>query len=152
MPTTFGSLEEILDFAIARERQAQEMYAAYSRATERKSLRKLLLAMADMEKEHEQLLAGLKKQAGGAFGPAAVGEFTPEEPFKEISFSPDMEYGDFLVLVIQKESEAERLYQRLEELASSAEARKLFRRLAGEEQKHRDWAQERYDRDVRPDN
>jgi rubrerythrin len=150
MPTTFGSLEEILDFAIARERQAQEIYLAYSRATDRRSLSQLLVTMADMEKEHERQLAALKAEPGRAAG--AVRGFTLEEPFKPVTFSPDMEYGDFLILVIQKETEAERLYRGLETLAASAEARKLFGHLAEEEQKHRDWAQERYDRDVRPDN
>ena len=48
-PLTFGSLEEILDFAIARERQAQEIYMAF--ATTRQSFSRLLATMADMEKE-----------------------------------------------------------------------------------------------------
>jgi rubrerythrin len=154
MPTSpaFGSFEEILDFAIARERQAQEMYMAYSRTTDRKSFAQLLATMADMEKEHARLLAELKGQRDGAPALAGAARFTVEEPFKEMVFSPDMDYGDFLVLVIQKETEAERLYLRLEGRAATAEARRLFRHLAGEEKKHRDWAQEAYDRDVRRDN
>jgi len=156
MPTVqeFGSLQEILDFAVTRERQAQAMYVAYSRATDRKSFSQLLLTMADMEREHERRLEELKGKRAWApalSGPASV-RFTLEEPFKEIVFSPDMEYGDFLVLVIRKETEAEELYLQLEGLASAAEARRLFRHLAGEEKKHRDWAQERFDRDVRRDN
>ena len=156
MPSSqqFGSLEAILDFAIARERQAQEMYVAYSRATDRRSFGQLLLTMADMEKEHERRLAELrgKRAWAPAFSGAGSERFTLEEPFKEVPFSPEMEYGDFLVLVIRKEEEAGRLYLRLEGLASSAEARTLFRHLAAEEKKHRDWAQEAYDRDVRRDN
>jgi rubrerythrin len=150
MPT----LEEILDFAIARERQAREIYLSYSRVTDRQSFSRLLLTMADMEKEHERQLLELKgKRAwASAFAGEEPGQFSLEEPFKAVTFSPDMEYGDFLVLVIQKEGEAERLYLHLEGLAASAEARRLFRHLAGEEQKHRDWAQEAYDRDVRRDN
>jgi rubrerythrin len=154
MPTSpaFGSLEQILDFAIARERKAQEIYVAYSRATDRKSFAQLLLTMADMEKEHERLLAELKGRPAGPAVLAGAERFTVEEPFKEVAFSPEMDYGDFLVLVIQKETEAERLYLRLEGRAATAEARRLFRHLAGEEKKHRDWAQEAYDRDVRRDN
>jgi rubrerythrin len=156
MPATqaFGSLEEILDFAITREKQAQQMYVAYSRATDRKSFSQLLLTMADMERQHERRLAGLKGKGAWAPSLPASGpeRFTVEEPFKEVPFSPDMEYGDFLVLVIRKEAEAEKLYLRLEALASSEEARRLFRHLAGEEKKHRDWAGERYDSDVRRDN
>jgi rubrerythrin len=151
-PQHFGSLEEILDFAIARERRAQEIYTTYARATDRKSFARLLATMAEMEKEHERRLSELKAQSAEKAVLDAAERFTVEEPFKEMAFSPEMEYGDFLVLIIQKESEAERLYLRLEGRAASAEARQLFRHLAGEEKKHRDWAQEAYDRDVRPDN
>jgi rubrerythrin len=150
----FDSIEQILDFAIDRERKAQEIYYAFARATERKSFARLLLTMADMEKEHERRLAELKGRRAwaSAFGTPARESLAIEEPFKEIAFSPDMDYGDFLVLVIHKEEEAEKLYLRLESLASAAETRRLFRHLAGEERKHRDWAQERYDADIRRDN
>jgi rubrerythrin len=150
----FDSIEQILDFAIDRERQAQEIYYAFARKTERKSFAKLLLTMADMEKEHERRLAELKGRRAwaSAFGTPARESLALEEPFKVIAFSPDMNYGDFLVLVIRKEEEAEKLYLRLESLAAAAETRRLFRHLAGEERKHRDWAQERYDADVRRDN
>ena len=148
------SLNEILASAIDRERRAQEIYVTYARATDRQGFSQLLLAMADMEKEHERLLVELKGKRGWAPALAAAGAetFSVEETFKEIPFTPDMDYGDFLIMVVQKEAEAEKLYLRLEALAATAEARRLFRHLAGEEKKHRDWAQERYDRDVRRDN
>jgi rubrerythrin len=147
------SPNEILDFAIGRERKAQEIYLAYARATDRKGFGQLLLAMADMEKEHERQLQELKGKRNWAPALADAAEnFTVEETFKEIPFSPDLDYGDFLIMVVQKESEAEKLYLRLEAAAATAEVRRLFRHLAGEEKKHRDWAQERYDTDVRRDN
>jgi rubrerythrin len=150
----FQSIGEIIDFAIDRERQAQEMYLSYARTSGRKSFSRLLLTMAEMEKEHERRLMELKGQRAwaSAFGTAAPERLSLEEPLKEIAFSPDMEYGDFLVLVMRKEEEAEKLYQQLETLASADETRRLFRQLAGEERKHRDWARERYDSDIRRDN
>ena len=98
---------------------------SYSRVTDRKSFSQLLLTMADMEKEHERRLAELKGKRAWASALAGPGSerFTLEEPFKQVTFSPDMEYGDFLVLVIHKETEAERLYLQLEGLAASADAR-----------------------------
>jgi rubrerythrin len=150
----FQSIEQILDFAVERERKAQEIYLSYARTTKRQSFSRLLLTMAEMEKEHERRLTELKDRRAwaSAFGMPAQGQLSIEEPFKAIAFAPDMDYGDFLVLVMRKEEEAEQLYLRLESLASAAEARRLFRHLAGEERKHRDWAQERYDADIRRDN
>jgi rubrerythrin len=150
----FQSIGEIIDFAIDRERQAQEMYLSYARTSERKSFSRLLLTMAEMEKQHERRLSELtgRRSWASAFAAPARVELGFEEPLKEIAFSPDMDYGDFLVLVMRKEEEAEKLYLQLETLASASEARRLFRHLAGEERKHRDWARERYDADIRRDN
>ncbi|MBN1836790.1 MAG: ferritin family protein [Spirochaetales bacterium] len=150
----FGSVEEILDFAIARERGAQQMYRSYAGSTDRKAFRQLLLSMAEMENEHERKLTTLR-DAGGAeslFRPLVGGDQRLNEILVPVAFSPDMEYGDFLILIIQKEGEAEKLYSRLASLAREEGATDLFRVLAEEERNHKAWAQEQYDRDILTEN
>ena len=150
----FGSIEEILEFAIDRERKAQQMYLAYAGSTDRKGFQKLLLSMAQMEKEHERKLTELRRgdRAGELFRPLTGSDQKLDEVLVPVPFSPDMEYGDFLILVIQKEGEAEQLYGRLSGLARDSGAGALFQVLAEEERKHKAWAQDRYDRDVLTEN
>ncbi|MBN1836850.1 MAG: ferritin family protein [Spirochaetales bacterium] len=149
-----GSIEEILDFAIAREREAQQMYLAYAGSTERKAFRQLLLSMAQMESEHERKLTSLRSSGGTErlFRPLAGADQRLDELLVPVAFSPDMEYADFLILVIRKEGEAEKLYAQLASAAQDGGAAELFRTLAGEERTHKAWAQERYDRDVLTEN
>ena len=153
-PTKLENIEEIIDFAIQREREAQATYLSYAGRTTRRSFSELLLSMAEMEKEHERKLVDLKQ------GQRALASFTPPkgedlglaETLVEVPFSENMDYGDFLILVIRKEQEAEYLYRKLQGMTTSADVGKLFILLADEERKHRDWAQERYDEDILKEN
>jgi len=153
-PTSFDSIEAIIDFAIERERVAQSTYYSYARQTERRSFSQLLLSMAEMEKEHERKLVALKQGANlaGLFTPPKAEDLGLTEMLVEVPFSPDMDYGDFLILVIRKEGEAEDLYRKLEGLTDSGEVKNMFRLFADEERKHKNWAQERYDQDILKEN
>jgi len=150
----FNSIDEILEFAIDRERKAQEMYLSYAGSTDRKAFRQLLISMAQMEKEHERKLSELRSGGGAQrlFRPLAGSDQKLNEMLVSVPFSPDMEYGDFLILIIQKEGEAESLYARLSSLARDTRAGELFRVLAEEERKHKAWAQDQYDRDILTEN
>ena len=153
-PRAFESIEAIIDFAIEREREAQATYYSYARETERRSFSQLLISMAEMEQEHERKLLALKQRssAGDLFTPPKGEDLGLSELLVEIPFSPDMDYGDFLILVIRKEREAEKLYRKLETLTSSTDVKSMFQLLADEERKHKDWAQERYDQDILKEN
>ena len=153
-PTSFDSIEAIIDFAIQREREAQSTYYSYARETGRRSFSRLLLSMAEIEKEHERKLIALKqgKRITDLFTPPKTEDLGLTEMLVEVPFSPDMDYGDFLILVIRKEGEAEDLYRKLEGLTDSTEVKNTFRILADEERKHKDWAQERYDQDILKEN
>ena len=153
-PTSLDSIEAILDFAIEREREAQSTYYSYARDTERRGFSQLLLSMAEMEKEHERKLVALKQGANlaGLFTPPKAEDLGLTEMLVEVPFAPDMDYGDFLILVIRKEGEAEDLYRKLEGLTDSGDVKNMFRLLADEERKHKNWAQERYDQDILKEN
>lgn len=154
----FAGIPQIVDFAIGREQEARRSYLAYAQNTNRKGFRQLLLTMADMEAEHEQKLLELRRrvEAPGLFrappGPSSRTDLGLSQQLAGVEFSPDMEYGDFLVLVMKKEAEAESLYRRLQGLAEAEEVRGLFGLLAQEEAAHRAWVQERYDEDVLREN
>ena len=153
-PTRFENIEEIIDFAIKREREAQATYLSYAGQTGRRGFSELLLSMAEMEKEHELKLTALKQGQSTAelFTPSKLEDLGLAEMLVEVPFSADMDYGDFLVLVIRKESEAEQLYRKLGSLTTSPEVRSMFALLADEERKHKDWAQERYDEEILKEN
>jgi rubrerythrin len=103
-PARFESIEEIIDFAIQREREAQSTYLSYAAQTDRRSFSELLLSMAEMEKEHERKLTALKQDRSTAslFTPPKGDDLALAQILVEVPFTPEMEYGDFLILVIRK--------------------------------------------------
>ncbi len=149
-----NDIKEIIDFALERERESQEIYLDYARKTQRMGFRQLLLSMVDMEKEHENKLKELKEGKGRSFlfdGTQSLkARFTDFMVQEE--FSPDMDYGDFLVLIIKREEKALKLYEELESLVADTEVKELFSWLAEEEKKHKAWAQDRYDLEILKDN
>ncbi len=150
----FNSVEDILDFAIQRERDAQAMYLEYSSRTDRVGLRSLLVSMAGQEKGHEQSLRELRanRTVSSLFSKPQILDMKMDEYAASAAFSPDMSYQDFLLLVVHKEEESRALYHRLESCAAQDDLRYLFRGLAEEEKRHKALAQDRYDLEILTEN
>ena len=153
-PTLFEDITQVIDFAIEREREAQELYLAYTKNTQRAGFIQLLISMVEMEKEHEKKLLSLKKggRLNNIFPSDSIQDLKISDYLVDIDFSPDMEYGDFLILVIKKESGSEKLYRYLESLTIDQEVKQIFQVLAEEEKKHKIWAQDRYDLEILKEN
>ncbi len=147
-------MNQVIDFAIEREREAQEIYLGYYKTTDRIGFRQLLLSMAEMEKEHEKKLTMLKQgiAQNRVFSSGKIIDLKLSDFLVNVEYSPDMDYGDFLIVIIKKENEAEQLYKRLESLAEEREVKQLFWSLADEERKHKAWAQDRYDLEILKEN
>lgn len=150
----FENVKQLIDFAINREREAQEIYLAFLGNTRRSGFRQLLISMVEMEKEHEKKLLKLKEGAQLE----QIFSIEKEEDLKlnaflvDVPFSTDMDYGDFLILVIKKEQASVELYEHLGTLADNHEIMHLFRVLSEEERKHKTWAQDRYDLEILKEN
>ena len=143
-----------MDFAIAKERDAQETYRSYAKATQRSGFRELLLSMVDQEVEHENRLRELKEtQTFSAKLSASTGSDMKISEFTiEAAFSPQMNYQDFLILVMKREEKAVHLYEWLKTVSQDSDLSTFFERLAEEERKHKAWAQDRYDLEILTEN
>jgi len=148
------NMGSILDFAIAKEVEAQNIYLSYADRTEKRGLRKLLLSMADQEKEHEKRLNELKE--GGSpdlvFSETVKTDIRISDYTVDVEFSRDMSYQDFLLLVIKREEKSYQLYKWLLRKADNEEIQLIFRQLSVEEKKHKAWAQDRYDLEILTEN
>lgn len=148
------SIDAVLEFAIQRERESRKLYTDYAAKTDHTGLRSLLLAMADQEKGHEQILVDLKarKSLDPLLSKPQSLDLKISDYTADAAFDPDMSYQDFLLLVIKKEEKSYRLYSRLESLASMDALKLVFRGLAEEEKRHKALAQDRYDLEILTEN
>ena len=151
---SFRNIDDILTFAIEKEREAQETYSTYAKTTEKSGFRRLLLSMVAQEKDHEKILLELKtgKSTEAALSAESSVDVKIADYLVDVEFSTDMSYQDFLILVMKREEKAVQLYQYLKEQSDSSDAKSLFERLADEEKKHKAWAQDRYDLEILTDN
>ena len=137
----FNNLDEIIDFAIAKEVEAEEFYKSVSEQESFAGKKKMLLEYAAEEKKHQKLLEDLKT--------GKVGKQLDEYTFKwvtdikrsnyvhEIEYRPGMAYQEILMLACKREEKALALYNELQVKAETEDAKRVFKILCQEEAKHK---------------
>jgi rubrerythrin len=132
----FGSINEVLDFAIAREAEAQAFYLHFSDRVREPKLVKILKVFATEEAEHRIKLEAFK--AGEvAIGKKEVGNLNIANYVSDVEPHPNMNYTELLVVAMKKEQLSYKLYTDLAALAKRKELRDIFLKLAQEEAEHK---------------
>jgi rubrerythrin len=135
------SYEDILAFAVAKERGARAFYRTWADRAEDEDVRQLLHELADDEKGHAQRLAEIDVRALMNEGPPPD-DFRLADLIEETLPSEGMTLIDALAVAIQREQRAIELYERLRRHATRGEA--LFAALADDERRHKHRLELRY--------
>ena len=138
MDKQFESVDEILDFAIAREEKASQFYADLAGAMDIPAMIEVFEDFAREEQSHKAKLEAVKRgeyQFGG--GAVQVRGLGLADYLVEGELRPDMSYVDALILAMKKEKAAYKLYLDLAAKADNDALTNLFLSLAGEEAKHK---------------
>ena len=137
----FNNLDEIIDFAIAREVEAEEFYKSVSEQESFAGKKQMFLEYAAEEKKHQKMLEDLKS--------GKVGKSLDEYKFKwitdikrsnyvhEVEYRPGMAYQEILMLACKREEKALALYNELQVKAESEDAKRVFKILCQDEAKHK---------------
>ena len=147
-----ASVEEILDFAIAREKEAQAFYSQLAESSTLKHSAKLFKEFSAMEKGHAAKLQAVKDgkkliSAAGKVADLKLADYTvAEEP------SGDLDYQGALHLAMQREKAAFKLYSKLAGSTEDAELKETFLALANEEAQHKLKIELEYDEFVLTEN
>ncbi len=144
---------EILNFAIDREKEAVEFYEALREKAKFSGMKEFLLELADMERGHITMLEILKKKDVSHFDVPEVENLKVSE-YLVVDESPleNMDYANILANVIKKEENSYKLYTTLANNFSDSEIKNIFEKLASEELKHKNKFEKLYDEDVLKDN
>lgn len=137
----FNNLTEIIDFAIAKEVEAEEFYRSVASQEAFSGKKEMFLEYAAEEKKHQALLEDLKS--------GRLGKRLEDYEFKwitdikrsnyvhDVEYNPGMAYQDILMLACKREEKALALYNELQVKAENDEAKKVFKILCQEEAKHK---------------
>ena len=137
----FKNLDDIIDFAISKEREAADFYRSVSEQESFSGKKEMFLEFAAEEGKHEALLQDLKS---GKAGPKLDGydfkwitDIKRSDYVDEIEYKPGMAYNEILMLACKREEKALQLYNECLSNADSEEAKTVFKMLCQEEAKHK---------------
>ena len=131
------SVEEILEFAIAREIEANQFYMTLARQAENPAMLRVFEDFAEEELEHKAKLELEAMKEGIVMLPVEkVSDFKITDYMSNVELSADMDYKDVLILAMDKEKRSLRLYVDLATIVEDANSRETLLSLAVEEAKH----------------
>jgi rubrerythrin len=133
----FGSVDEILDFAIGKEEEAAQLYTRLGRQTKKSWMRQVFEEFANEELGHKAKLLAIKE--GKRLMPAAekVMDLKIADYLIDVEASPGLDYQDALVLAMKEEKAAFRLYSDLAAATDDEALRETLLALAQEEARHK---------------
>jgi rubrerythrin len=149
---TFGSVDEILDFAIGKEEEAAQLYTSLGRQTKKSWMRQVFEEFASEERGHKAKLEAIKD--GKLLLPVAakVMDLKIADYVIDVEASPDLDYQDALVLAMKEEKAAFRLYSDLAALTDDETLRATLLALAQEEAGHKLRFEIEYDEHILTEN
>jgi len=132
----FKSIDEVLDFAIGREIDAQSFYMKLSSIVKDDKLVRSLIDLAAEELEHETKLQAVRL-GKAEIGTVEIGNLDIVDYAKDVVPTPQMNYIDLLVIGMKKEETSRKLYTDLAAIVEQETLKNLFRKLAMEEADHK---------------
>jgi rubrerythrin len=149
---TFSNVNEVLNYAINGEREACFFYTEWAKKVTNPGIKKVFEELAVEESGHERFLKDFKEGKIKNLPQGEIVDLKISDYLIESKASIDLNYQDALILAMQRERDAFRLYSHLAEITKENEYKKLFNMLAEQEAKHKLRLELIYDEDILVDN
>ncbi len=133
MMDRIDSVDEILEYAIAREVEANQLYMYMAKRMENPELSKVCEEFAKDELEHKAKLELEVMKRG-----QVVSGFDISDYMTDVGNEIDMDYKELLVFAIKKEEFSISLYSDLAAAIKDEESRETLVSLAKEETRHKE--------------
>ncbi len=143
--TGFSNVDEVLDFAIANEQEAQRLYQQLADGAAHGGSKDLFLSFVAEEKRHEEKLRAVKSGGKLLQARAKVLDLKISDYLVDVEATPGMDFQDALIVAMKREKAAFVLYNDLANAVADAELAEMFRGLAQEEAKHKLFFELQYD-------
>ncbi|MFO8057951.1 MAG: ferritin family protein [bacterium] len=148
----FGSVDEVLEFAMAREDESYEFYMDLAGRVKDRSIKELFESLAREEKGHRAKLEAVQSGKLMLSAENKIKDLKIADYTVDTKPSPDMGLQDSLLLAMKKEKAAFRLYTDLAASAPNDSLKETFSALAQEEARHKLRFETMYDDEVLTEN
>jgi rubrerythrin len=141
-------LNEIIDFAIEREKEAVDFYHKLQKRAEFTHQKEALEDLENMERGHIQILENIREKDMSEAVPEDVPDLKISDYLVQGDLSADMSYQDILITAMKREEKSHDLYTRLAAEYKDENVQNLFKKLASEEAKHKLHFETIYDNEI----
>ena len=135
----FKSFEELIHFAVEKEKEAVEFYENASTQEPYSGGKKIFLEFAKEERKHKALLEGFLKgdKKIGDYKFKWVPDLKRSDYMVDLKYKKGMPYPEMLRLAMKREEKALQLYNDLASNSDKSELVKVFKMLSQEEATHK---------------
>lgn len=143
----FESIEDILQFAIEKEEEAAAFYTDVSAQEPFSGAKETFLEFAREEQKHAALLRDFEgsQEKIKEYKLQWIPDIKRSDYMVEMIYEKGMHYADILRLAMKREEKALALYNQLQSKTDKDEYIRLFKMLAQEEAKHKQFLEGMYD-------
>ncbi|MFH2058744.1 MAG: ferritin family protein [Pseudomonadota bacterium] len=143
----FGSIDEILKFAIKNEKEAVKFYTTLAKEATRASIKATFKDFAKEEQNHVALLSDISgnKKKIDAYQFKKITDLKISDYMVEIEYKEGMPMPEILKIAMKREEKAVKLYSAMSDQTDHADAKKVFKILVQEESKHKLALESMYD-------
>jgi rubrerythrin len=133
------TLEKILERAIQKEIESQNLYSTLSRGVKDQYAKAALRDLAKYEKKHQLILERYRRGElkEGALSSDYVIDYRIAEHLEQPEISSNMNLKDVFLVAANREKASHELYLGLAEIHPQGEVRRMFEELAAQELEHK---------------
>ncbi len=143
----FETFDEIIKYAVEKEKEAAEFYEQAKDEENFSAMKEALKEFAIEEQKHCAMLEGLAedKEQIENYSFQSITDLKISDYMTEIQYKAGMSYIDLLNVAMKREEQAFKFYNRLVDGVDNKELLKVFKILANEEAKHKNFLETQYD-------
>ncbi|MBA4392682.1 MAG: rubrerythrin [Desulfobacca sp.] len=133
----FNTIQEIIRFAIDKEKDAQTFYRSAASLSQYPGMSDLFIELADEEGKHQKLLEDLPDPSTLPESSGPILDLKISDYLVDLKFHKEMKYQEVMILAMKNEEKSLKFYQAWEAKVQEPSQKKIFAHLADEEAKHK---------------
>lgn len=143
-----ATFENIISFAIEKEKEAAELYRKMSSIAKKANAKVMFNELTAEEVKHRKFLEGVTEQNIPELPLKEVTDLRISDYLVDVSFKPDMDYQDILIMAMKREESAVKLYNDMAAMVQEPKLKELLTFMAQEEARHKLRLETEYDENV----
>jgi rubrerythrin len=133
----FETFEEIMEYAISKEKEAAKFYEEASKQEQYSGAKETFLGFSKEERKHQDMLENFSKENVEHYKIQKIPDLKRSDYLVDLNYEPGMPYADILRLAMKREEKALKFYTDFGERTQKEAHQKLFQVLSQEEAKHK---------------